>query len=69
MLNDRAIVGFAVSNVLGNVKYKDSKKGDKVQSSSWMFTGYGSYNLDQNWFVRGALIAGSNAITSKEKRN
>jgi hypothetical protein len=33
-----------------------------------MFTGYGSYNLDQNWFVRGALIAGSNSITSKEKR-
>ncbi|MGV2431872.1 MAG UNVERIFIED_CONTAM: autotransporter outer membrane beta-barrel domain-containing protein [Rickettsiaceae bacterium] len=54
---------------MGNIKYKDSKTGDKVQSSSWMFAGYGSYNLDSNWFVRGALIAGSNAITSKEKRN
>jgi outer membrane autotransporter protein len=47
---------------------KNDKKGDKSNSSSWMFAGYGSYQLDSNWFVRGSLMAGSNAMIVKEAR-
>jgi len=68
MLNEDLVLGFAVGNAVSNAKYKDVKKGDKALSNSWMFAGYGNYNIDNNWFVRGSFVAGSNKVTSKELR-
>lgn len=68
LLDDRTMVGFAVGNALSNVKYKGAKSGDKIKTSSWVFSTYGSYSLNDNWFIRGNLTAASNKIDSKEKR-
>lgn len=68
MLSDKAMAGFAIGNAQGNVKFKDFRLGDKIKSSTWVFSGYGSYAFADNWFVRGAVTGSSTKVNSSEKR-
>lgn len=68
LLDDKTMIGFAVGNAHGNVKFKDAKLGDKIKSSSWIFSGYGSYSFADNWFARGAITGSSTSVNSSEKR-
>lgn len=68
MLNDNIVAGLALSHTSSNLKYKNNKTGDKVKATNWVFNGYGSYSLNNDYFVRGSLTAGSNKAHSKELR-
>jgi outer membrane autotransporter protein len=68
MVNEQTILGFAINNSSNNVRYTDNKTGDKAFSNSWLFVVYGNYSLKNNWFFRGSLNSGFNAIIYKESR-
>lgn len=68
LLSDRTMAGFVVGNAAGNVKFKDAKLGDRIKSSSWIFSGYGSHSITDNLFVRGAITGSSTRVNSSEKR-
>ena len=68
MINDNTTIGIAFGNVANNVKMKGIQKGDKTKSSSWVFSGYGSYKFDNDFFLSGAVAYTRTAIDNKDKR-
>ena len=68
MINDNATLGVAFGNVANNVNMKDLQKGDKTRSSSWVFSGYGNYQFDNDFFIRGAVAYTRTAVNNTEKR-
>ena len=68
MVNDRTILGVAFGNIINNVKQKDIQAGDKTRSTSWVFSGYGNYQFDDNWFIRGAAAYTKTAVDNKDLR-
>lgn len=68
MINDAATIGLAFGNVANNVKMKNLQAGDKTRSSSWIVSGYGNYQFDNNFFIRGAVAYTRTAVDNKEKR-
>lgn len=68
MASDNVMVGVAFGNMQNNVKYRHAKSGDKVKSSTWMFTGYGSYALSNDYFARANFVVASDSVNAKEKR-
>jgi len=68
MVNDRTILGIAFGNIINNVKQKDIQDGDKTRSTSWIFSGYGNYQFDDNWFIRGAAAYTKTAVDNKDLR-
>lgn len=67
-VNESTILGFAVSMANTELKFKNSKSGDKVKSDNLFFSVYGSHDLDANWFVRGLAAFGNGKVKSSAKR-
>jgi outer membrane autotransporter protein len=68
MLNEAATLGVMVGNVNGNVKFKDTKSGDKNKTTSWLFGAYGGYEFANNFFVQANAAVAQTNVKSKERR-
>jgi outer membrane autotransporter protein len=66
--NDDLILGTAVTFANLEMKYKDSKSGDKIKVGSLMLSIYALQNITDTWFAQGSTTIASNKIKNSRKR-
>ena len=67
-LRETSTVGFALSYVDGQTKYKNQKLGDKTKTSTTILSLYGMEYITKNWFAQGFMSYGMNDVKKSEQR-
>ena len=67
-LNESTIVGIAVGTSKTDVKYKNTKAGDKTKADTYFASLYGMHEFMDNWVVQGSAMFANSSVNDKSKR-
>ncbi len=68
MINDETALGIALSAIKTEIKHRQQNSGDKTTANSYIFSGYGTYEITKEWFVQGVGSVGHSKIKNREIR-
>ncbi len=69
LINDKTALGVALSAINTDIKHKHQNAGDRTKADSYIFSGYGTYEISKEWFVQGVGSIGRSKIKNTEIRN
>lgn len=68
MINDETALGVALSAIKTEIKHRHQNSGDKTTANTYIFSGYGTYEITKEWFVQGVGSIGRSKIKNREIR-
>lgn len=68
LINDQTALGVAFSVISTDIKHKNKNLGDRTKADSYIFSGYGTYEITKEWFMQAVGSIGRSKIKNKEVR-